>query len=148
MTTRDDDTTGDRRSPPRARRAPDAARDARAGCAPVDDASVGPRPADEPSIPSLPERLYAARERKGVDLYRAERDTKIRARYLAALERGDYRELPGAVYTKGFLRNYALYLGPRPGGGPRPVAARARRRRRAARRSSRSRGRSPSRAAG
>lgn len=61
--------------------------------------------------PSLPERLYAARERKGVDLYRAERDTKIRARYLAALERGDYRELPGAVYTKGFLRNYALYLG-------------------------------------
>ena len=61
--------------------------------------------------PGLPERLLAARERKGVDLYRAERDTKIRARYLAALERGDYRELPGAVYTKGFLRNYALYLG-------------------------------------
>jgi len=61
--------------------------------------------------PSLPERLYTARERKGVDLYRAERDTKIRARYLGALERGDYKELPGAVYTKGFLRNYALYLG-------------------------------------
>jgi cytoskeletal protein RodZ len=66
------------------------------------------------SVSSLPERLYAARERKGVDLYRAERDTKIRARYLAALERGDYRELPGAVYTKGFLRNYALYLGLEP----------------------------------
>ena len=61
--------------------------------------------------PSLPERLVAARERKGVDLYRAERETKIRARYLAALERGDYRDLPGAVYTKGFLRNYAIYLG-------------------------------------
>ena len=61
--------------------------------------------------PSLPDRLAAARERKGVDLSRAERDTKIRVRYLAALERGDYRELPGAVYTKGFLRNYALYLG-------------------------------------
>jgi cytoskeletal protein RodZ len=66
----------------------------------------------EPEAPlSLPERLYAAREVKGVDLYRAERDTKIRARYLGALERGDYKELPGAVYTKGFLRNYALYLG-------------------------------------
>ncbi|HEY6058248.1 MAG TPA: helix-turn-helix transcriptional regulator, partial [Candidatus Limnocylindrales bacterium] len=63
------------------------------------------------AVPSLPERLLAAREHKGVDLYRAERDTKIRARYLGALERGDYRELPGAVYTKGFLRNYALYLG-------------------------------------
>lgn len=61
--------------------------------------------------PALPERLYAARERKGVDLYRAERDTKIRARYLSALERGEYKELPGDVYTKGFLRNYANYLG-------------------------------------
>ena len=68
------------------------------------DESLTPRP-------SLPDRLAAARERKGVDLTRAERDTKIRARYLSALERGDYRELPGAVYTKGFLRNYAIYLG-------------------------------------
>ena len=61
--------------------------------------------------PSLPARLLEARERKGVDLLRAERDTKIRSRYLAALEQGNYAELPGAVYTKGFLRNYALYLG-------------------------------------
>ena len=60
---------------------------------------------------TLEERLVAARERKGVDLYRAERDTKIRMRFLAALERGDDRDLPGAVYTKGFLRNYATYLG-------------------------------------
>jgi hypothetical protein len=55
--------------------------------------------------------LHAAREKKGVDLYRAERDTKIRARHLAALEAGDLAELPGTVYVKGFLRNYALYLG-------------------------------------
>ncbi|HUG30401.1 MAG TPA: helix-turn-helix domain-containing protein [Candidatus Limnocylindria bacterium] len=61
--------------------------------------------------PSLPDRFAAARERKGVDLARAERETKIRVRYLSALERGDYRDLPGAVYTKGFLRNYAIYLG-------------------------------------
>jgi len=61
--------------------------------------------------PSLPDRLTAARERKGVDLIRAERETKIRVRYLSALESGDYRDLPGAVYTKGFLRNYAIYLG-------------------------------------
>ena len=74
------------------------------------DAANPPSLLPEPTA-SLPERLLEARERKGVDLYRAERDTKIRARYLAALERGDYRELPGAVYTKGFLRNYALYLG-------------------------------------
>src|SRR3954452_17281980 len=76
----------------------------------IDRSEAGRGLATEP-LPSLPERLYVARERKGVDLYRAERDTKIRARYLGALERGDYKELPGAVYTKGFLRNYALYLG-------------------------------------
>ncbi|MGQ0608506.1 MAG: RodZ domain-containing protein [Chloroflexota bacterium] len=55
--------------------------------------------------------LRAAREAKGADLTRVERDTKIRERYLSALERGEYRELPGAVYTKGFLRNYGAYLG-------------------------------------
>ncbi|HEX5396718.1 MAG TPA: RodZ domain-containing protein [Candidatus Limnocylindria bacterium] len=59
----------------------------------------------------LGEVLRGAREAKGVDLPRVERDTKIRVRYLAALESGTYRELPGAVYTKGFLRNYGLYLG-------------------------------------
>ncbi len=59
----------------------------------------------------LGEVLRAAREAKEIDLLRVERDTKIRERYLSALERGEYRELPGAVYTKGFLRNYGAYLG-------------------------------------
>ncbi|MFI5253876.1 MAG: helix-turn-helix domain-containing protein [Candidatus Limnocylindrales bacterium] len=71
-----------------------------------------PAPAPMPiGGPRLGELLRVARERKGVDLYRAERDTKIRAKFLAALEHGDFRDLPGAVYTKGFLRNYAIYLG-------------------------------------
>lgn len=92
----------------------------------------------------LGEVLRTAREAKFIDLTRVERDTKIRIHYLSALERGDYRELPAAVYTKGFLRNYGLYLGLDPeylvdlyrlesGGalerpsssiGPRPVAER------------------------
>jgi cytoskeletal protein RodZ len=59
----------------------------------------------------LGEVLRSAREAKGVDLRRVERETKIRERYLSALERGDYRDLPGSVYTKGFLRNYGTYLG-------------------------------------
>ena len=57
------------------------------------------------------ETLQLARERKGVDLFRAERDTKIRLRYLSALEDSAYEDLPSPVYTKGFLRNYAIYLG-------------------------------------
>jgi hypothetical protein len=64
----------------------------------------------EASSHKLGEVLRSAREAKGVDLLRVERDTKIRVRYLAALEGGEYRDLPGAVYTKGFLRNYGLYL--------------------------------------
>ena len=59
----------------------------------------------------LGEVLRTAREARDVDLARVERDTKIRSRYLQALEDGDYAELPGAVYTKGFLRNYGAYLG-------------------------------------
>ena len=56
-------------------------------------------------------RLRDAREVKGIDIFRAERDTKIRSKYLSALEAGDYTELPGDVYTRGFLRNYSTYLG-------------------------------------
>ncbi len=55
--------------------------------------------------------LQTARERKGVDLTRAERETKIRARHLVALESGDLADLPAQVYAKGFLRNYSTYLG-------------------------------------
>ena len=46
-----------------------------------------------------------------MDLYRVERDTKIRSKYLSALEEGEFGDLPGDVYTRGFLRNYATYLG-------------------------------------
>jgi len=71
----------------------------------------GRSPIDATPAPSVGEILQDARERKGVDLHRAERDTKIRAKHLAALENGDYTELPGTVYARGFLRNYATYLG-------------------------------------
>jgi transcriptional regulator with XRE-family HTH domain len=57
------------------------------------------------------ERLRDAREVRGVDLHRVERDTKIRSKYLAALEAGEFADLPGDVYARGFLRNYATYLG-------------------------------------
>ena len=66
---------------------------------------------DATPAPRVGELLQIARERKGVDLFRAERDTKIRLKYLAALEDSAYADLPPMVYTKGFLRNYAIYLG-------------------------------------
>ena len=58
----------------------------------------------------LGEMLRAQREKKGITLDQAAADTRIREKFLTALEGGDYQSLPGAVYTKGFLRNYAEYL--------------------------------------
>ncbi len=71
----------------------------------------GEEPRTPPPGERLADRLSAAREAKGVDLLRAERETKIRRHYLAAMEQGAWEELPAGVYARGFLRNYAIYLG-------------------------------------
>lgn len=55
--------------------------------------------------------LRESRERLGISLEKAETDTRIRYRFLAALEDEDYDALPGRVYVKGFLKTYASYLG-------------------------------------
>lgn len=55
--------------------------------------------------------LRNAREQKGWDIAKAEDVTKIRIRYLEALEQENYRILPGTTYVKGFLRTYAKHLG-------------------------------------
>jgi hypothetical protein len=44
-------------------------------------------------------------------LEEVERSTRIRAHHLAALERGEFESLPSHVQAKGFLRNYADFLG-------------------------------------
>jgi cytoskeleton protein RodZ len=55
--------------------------------------------------------LREARLRQGFELPRVEADTKIRAKYLRALEDERFEVLPGDTYVKGFLRTYAEYLG-------------------------------------
>src|SRR5207244_11216619 len=60
---------------------------------------------------TLGETLRQARLDKGVSLADAARDTRIRRAYLEALEAEDAASLPPAVYTRGFLRTYAEYLG-------------------------------------
>ena len=59
----------------------------------------------------LGDALRERREQKGVTMQQAAEETRIREKFLQAIESGDYQSLPGAVYTKGFLRNYAQYLG-------------------------------------
>src|SRR5438067_2252609 len=63
---------------------------------------------------TLGETLRQARLDKGVSLADAARETRIRRGYLEALEAEDAAALLPAVYTRGFLRTYAEYLGLNP----------------------------------
>jgi len=61
-------------------------------------------------VARLGDALRQQREQMGVTMEQAAEDTRIREKFLQAIESGDYQSLPGTVYTKGFLRNYAGYL--------------------------------------
>jgi len=55
--------------------------------------------------------LREARNRRKVELSAVEAATKIRVRYLQAIENEEWDALPGGAYTRGFIRTYASYLG-------------------------------------
>jgi len=55
--------------------------------------------------------LREARERQGLGYPEIELATKIRAKYIRALEEEDFTSVPGDAYLRGFLRTYAEYLG-------------------------------------
>jgi cytoskeleton protein RodZ len=55
--------------------------------------------------------LQKARTRQGLELQDAAEATRIRVKFLAALEGERFGELPAEVYAKAFLRTYADYLG-------------------------------------
>jgi len=55
--------------------------------------------------------LKEARERQGLGYSEIELATKIRAKYIRALEEEDFTSIPGDAYIRGFLRSYAEYLG-------------------------------------
>ena len=57
------------------------------------------------------QQLSAAREQRGYSITDVEKGTSIRALYIQAIEAGDYEVVPGEVYLKGFIRNYATFVG-------------------------------------
>ncbi|NJL04577.1 MAG: helix-turn-helix domain-containing protein [Chloroflexaceae bacterium] len=59
----------------------------------------------------LGERLRHERESQGISLTVAAAETRIRLQALQALEEGQYDRLPNEVVAKGFIRNYAQFLG-------------------------------------
>lgn len=62
-------------------------------------------------MPEIGVTLREARMRAGIDIAEVESRTKIRAKYLRALENEEWSLLPGTTFVKSFLRTYAEALG-------------------------------------
>ena len=62
-------------------------------------------------MPDIGATLREARLRQRIDISEIESETKIRAKYLRALENEEWDLLPGPTYVKSFLRTYAEALG-------------------------------------
>jgi cytoskeleton protein RodZ len=62
-------------------------------------------------MPEIGETLREARMRERIDVSEIEAKTKIRAKYLRALENEEWDLLPGPTFVKSFLRTYATALG-------------------------------------
>ncbi|QQR52969.1 helix-turn-helix domain-containing protein [bacterium] len=56
-------------------------------------------------------QLKARRQSLRMSLAQVEVATKIRGKYLIALEAGEYEKLPNDIYSRGFVQNYANHLG-------------------------------------
>src|SRR5271169_5164361 len=62
-------------------------------------------------MPEIGATLREARMRARIDVSEIEAQTKIRAKYLRALENEEWGLLPGPTFVKSFLRTYAQALG-------------------------------------
>src|SRR6478609_1737958 len=56
-------------------------------------------------------KLRQARERRGISLRQVASSTKIAAAALEALERNDISKLPGGIFSRAFVRSYAIEVG-------------------------------------
>lgn len=57
------------------------------------------------------EILSAAREKKKLTIEQVEKATRIRAKFLLALEKNEFNKLPPGTFIRGFVKNYASFLG-------------------------------------
>jgi cytoskeletal protein RodZ len=56
-------------------------------------------------------KLHEARTRRKLSLQKVEQATKIRGRYLLAIENDEWDQLPGDTYARAFIRTYGRFLG-------------------------------------
>ena len=64
-----------------------------------------------PAAATIGQRLAARRLARGLNLKDVELATRIRGKYLVAIEADSYQDLPHDVYSRGFVQSYAAYLG-------------------------------------
>jgi cytoskeleton protein RodZ len=67
--------------------------------------------AENPKQLNVGQQLKARRQALRISLAQIELDTKIRGKFLTALESGDYSSLPNDIYSRGFVQHYANHLG-------------------------------------
>ena len=70
-----------------------------------------PTPQPYAELATFGEELKREREIRGISLKEISDATKISKRFLEAIERNDHKTLPAPVFTRGFVREYARYLG-------------------------------------
>lgn len=65
----------------------------------------------EEIVRQIAKTIHERRRSRGLTLEKVHQAIKIRIPYLQSIEQGDWNELPGEVYIRGFLKRYAQYLG-------------------------------------
>jgi len=66
---------------------------------------------EDPKQLNVGQQLKARRQAIRLSLAQVELDTKIRGKFLTALESGEYKSLPNDIYSRGFVQHYANHLG-------------------------------------
>jgi len=77
--------------------------------APSEDSSTLPSKAD--ITKKIGQALSERRQARGISVDKVCQATKIRSIYIKALEQGQWDQLPGEVYVRGFVTRYGQYLG-------------------------------------
>jgi cytoskeletal protein RodZ len=75
---------------------------------------TAPMPSPTPTESDFGARIRHAREQRGMSLRQIADATKISVRALEALERNDFSRLPGGIFSRAFVRSYAVEIGADP----------------------------------
>lgn len=77
----------------------------------LDQGSEGRTTSNPPVASSFGEQLRRAREARGIPLREISEQTRISIRYLEGIEANDYKQLPGGIFNRSFIKAYARYIG-------------------------------------